>query len=497
MKKLALFTVALLATLIGCGNESTIMENSPYTDGNNPYYDPPYDFEYNTESYDTIVENPFLDANEYPLSTFSIDVDAASYSNVRRFLNGGQLPPCDAVKIEEMVNYFTYDYPDPASEHPFSVTTEVSACPWHDSHRLIHIGLQGEHIEVGDLPPSNLVFLLDVSGSMSATNKLPLLKQAFGMLVEQLTEDDRIAIVTYSSTARLALPSTTGDNHDAIMSVIYDLTAGGSTAGAGGIQMAYDVALENFREDGNNRVILATDGDFNVGISDDDALIEFIESNRDDGVFLTVLGFGVGNLKASKMEKLADHGNGNFAYIDNLSEAEKVLVSEIGAFVTIAKDVKIQVEFNPELVDTYRLLGYENRLLQDQDYDNDSTDAGDMGAGHSVTALYEYLPVEGSFPSGSSLLTFGIRYKRPDQATSLELTYIVQNDVTPIAQVSDNFVFSAAVAQFGLLLRNSLYKGSSSPDNVLLLAQSSTGSDVEGYRREFIELVHKYIQLTE
>ncbi|MEA3296916.1 MAG: DUF3520 domain-containing protein, partial [candidate division Zixibacteria bacterium] len=356
----------------------------------------------------------------------------------------------------------------------------------------------GESIALEELPPSNLVFLLDVSGSMSSYNKLPLLKEAFGLLVEQLTEQDRVAIVTYSSVVNLKLPSTSGDNKDIIMQAINSLNAGGSTAGEAGIQLAYETALENFIELGNNRVILATDGDFNVGISDDDALVEFIETKRDDGVYLTVLGFGTGNLKGSKMEKLADNGNGNYAYIDNINEAEKTLVNEIGGtLLTIAKDVKVQVEFNPEQVNSYRLIGYENRLLNDEDFDDDLKDAGDMGAGHSVTALYEINPAadSGIAPTDPNMITLSIRYKEPDQLTSQTLELSVFDTGTTLDEASDNFLFSSAAAQFGLLLRDSEYKGKASTDNVLELAGSSLGEDVEGYRQEFVQLVEIYAGL--
>ena len=352
------------------------------------------DTDYNTEDYDGIVENRFLTVTENALSTFSIDVDAASYSNVRRFLQSGQLPPAGAVRTEEMINYFHYDYPQPKNEDPFSINTEMAACPWNPAHRLVLIGLQGKKIPVENLPASNIVFLIDVSGSMMDENKLPLVKASMKMLVDQLREQDKVSLVVYAGNAGLVLPATSGANKNAIKDAIDKLEAGGSTAGGQGIQLAYKTAKENFLKGGNNRVILCTDGDFNVGASSDDDLVRMIEEERKSGVFLTVLGYGMGNYKDNKMEKLADKGNGNHAYIDGLSEAKKVLVNEFGGTLfTIAKDVKLQVEFNPAKVQAYRLIGYENRMLNKEDFNNDKKDAGELGSGHTVTALYEVIPV--------------------------------------------------------------------------------------------------------
>ncbi len=349
---------------------------------------------FNTEEYDGIVENRFLKVTDNPLSTFSIDVDAASYSNVRRFLNDGALPPAGAVRIEEMINYFHYDYPQPRGEDPFSINTEIADCPWSQDNRLVLIGLQGKRIPTENLPPSNIVFLIDVSGSMNEPNKLPLVQQSMKMLTEQLREQDRVAIVVYAGNAGLVLPATSGANKQAISNAIDRLEAGGSTAGGAGIKLAYEIAKNNYLPKGNNRVILCTDGDFNVGASSDDEMERLIEQERKSGVFLTVLGYGMGNYKDSKMQKLADKGNGNHAYIDNLNEAKKVLVSEFGGTLfTIAKDVKLQIEFNPEKVQAYRLIGYENRLLNKEDFNNDQKDAGELGSGHTVTALYEVIPV--------------------------------------------------------------------------------------------------------
>lgn len=459
-----------------------------------------------SESYDNIVENDWFVAADKPLSTFSVDVDAASYSNVRRFLTGGQLPPADAVRIEELINYFDYDYPDPHGAHPFSITTEVADCPWNRGHKLVHIGLQGKRMDIEELPPANLVFLIDVSGSMNEPDKLPLLKSSFRLLVDQLRAQDRVAIVVYAGAAGLVLPSTPGSHRDAILCAIDRLEAGGSTAGAAGIQLAYQVAQENLLDGGNNRVILATDGDFNVGVSSDGELTRLIEDKRQSGIFLTVLGFGQGNLKDSRMEKLADKGNGNYAYIDNLVEGKKVFVNEIGAtLLTIAKDVKLQVEFNPARVASYRLVGYENRVLQDRDFDDDTKDAGEIGAGHSVTALYEIALTDDDNGHGkarkytstvvrddarrsSELLTVSFRYKRPEESESKLLSVAVKDRNTRFADASENFRFSASVAEFGMLLRGSSQSGTATMDQVIRTARASRGEDEHGYRSEFVSL---------
>lgn len=460
----------------------------------------------NTESYDYFAENTFVAVTNRPLSTFGIDVDKASYSNVRRFINDGELPPVDAVRIEELINYFPYEYGEPTGRDPFAVQTAVVDCPWNNQHRLVHIGMQGQKIDVQQLPANNLVFLIDVSGSMQAPDKLDLLKSALYMLVEQLRPEDKVSIVVYAGASGLVLPATPGSNKQAILEAIEALQAGGSTAGGAGIELAYKVAQEQFII-GNNRVILATDGDFNVGITDEGALVRLIEQKRQSGIFLSVLGFGTGNLQDSKMEKLADNGNGNYSYIDNLLEAKKVMVSEMGGtLLTIAKDVKLQLEFNPAQVKGYRLIGYENRLLADEDFNNDAKDAGDLGAGHSVTAIYEIIPAgSGETVPGvdelkyqkqkqkagpqDELLTLKLRYKLPQSAQSKLLTHIVKPDLQPLDQASADCRFSIAVAEFGMLLRESGFKGTSSFAHVLELAQSAKGSDVNGYRAEFIELV--------
>lgn len=462
---------------------------------------------FNTEEYDRIYENAFLSSVENPLSTFSIDVDTASYSNIRRFLNGGQMPPKDAVRIEEMVNYFVYDYPQPASEEPFSITTEAAPCPWNPSHVLALIGLKGKELTAVEAKPSNLVFLIDVSGSMDEPNKLPLLQSAFRMMVNQLKADERIAIVTYAGAAGLVLDSTQGNEKPTILSAIDHLQAGGSTAGGAGIQLAYDVAKRNFIPGGNNRVILATDGDFNVGVSSDSELVRLIEEERDAGIFLTVLGFGTGNYKDAKMEKIADKGNGNYYYIDSINEAQKVLMHELGSTLfTIAKDVKVQIEFNPAHVKAYRLIGYENRMLAKEDFNDDTKDAGELGAGHTVTALYELIPADSgeevqttdelryqkreAIPS-NEVMTVKLRYKKPEENTSRLITRILNRQDISQSSVSDNWLFASSVAEFGLLLRDSQYKGNASYQTVLERAQPAKGQDPWGYRAEFIHLVEK------
>jgi len=462
----------------------------------------------NTEEYGHKDENPFLAVTAHALSTFSIDVDRASYSNVRRFLLGGQAPPADAVRIEELVNYFPYDYAGPAGDDPVAIHTELANAPWKRGHQLLRIGLQAKRIDVAGLPASNLVFLIDVSGSMDEPNKLPLVKSSLTLLVNTLRPQDRVAIVVYAGSAGLVLPSTPGDQKSKILQAIDSLEAGGSTAGGAGIKRAYDEAITNFIRGGNNRVILATDGDFNVGVSSDGELIRLIEDRRRTGVFLTVLGFGMGNLKDSKMEQLADHGNGNYAYIDNALEAKKTLVHEMGGTLyTVAKDVKIQVEFNPAVVQAYRLLGYENRLLADEDFNDDAKDAGEMGSGHSVTALYEIIPAgapnDGTIRRPDSLryqtsvaprgqigtreLGFvKVRYKTPDGDRSRLLSQPIA--ATGSETMSPDFRFQQAVAEFGLLLKGSAYRGSASFEDVIAAARASLGPDPDGYRAEFVRL---------
>jgi len=468
--------------------------------------------QYNTEEYDAINENIFHDAVKNPLSTFSIDVDAASYSNIRRFINNGQYPPKDAVRIEEMINYFSYDYAQPKNEDPFAIHTEISIAPWNPKHRLVQIGLQGKKIATENLPPSNLVFLLDVSGSMADENKLPLLKSSFKMLVDKLRAQDHVAIVVYAGAAGLVLPPTAGNEKEKIIAALDQLEAGGSTAGGAGINLAYAVAKQNFREEGNNRVIIATDGDFNVGESSNASMERLIEEKRNDGIFLTVLGFGMGNYKDSKMEILADKGNGNYAYIDNITEARKVLVNEFGGTLfTIAKDVKLQVEFNPAKVQAYRLIGYENRMLKSEDFNNDKKDAGELGSGHTVTALYEIIPVgvESEFfkidelkyqkttpnPSASAsneIMTIKFRYKKPNEDVSKLIVHPLVDSNTPLEKTSTNFRWAASVAAFGMRLRESEYVRNFTYDEVVQLAQQAKGEDKEGYRTEFINMVKSF-----
>ncbi len=466
------------------------------------------------EEYNPIDENPFLRVGQNPLSTFSIDVDSASYSNVRRFISNNQMPPIDAVRIEELINYFTYDYPDPEGDDPFAIVTEVSRSPWSENRQLVHVGLQGERIPTEDLPPSNLVFLLDVSGSMNSPDKLPLLKAAFRLLVNELDEDDRVSIVVYAGAAGVVLEPTPGDEKDVILDAIERLQAGGSTAGGEGINLAYDLAREHFIDDGNNRIILATDGDFNVGTSSEAELIRLIEEQREDDIFLSVLGFGTGNLQDAKMEQIANHGNGNYSYIDTILEAKKVMVNEMGGtLLTIAKDVKIQVEFNPAKVQAYRLIGYENRLLRDEDFNDDTKDAGELGAGHSVTALYEIIPtgvepdvelpevdelryqeteIDPSAYDSDELMLVKLRYKEPTGDTSQLLERPVIDADVALNSTSEDFRFAAAVAAFGMILRDSEYKGDATIDMVVNLADESRGDDEEGYRDEFVRLVRSY-----
>ncbi len=473
---------------------------------------------FNTEDYDIITENGFHKVINDPLSTFSIDVDAASYSNIRRFLIDGQLPPAGAVRTEELINYFKYNYPQPTDKHPFSITTEMSACPWNNDHKLVMIGLQGKNIPVENLPPSNLVFLIDVSGSMMSENKLPLVKSSLRMLTDQLREKDNISIVVYAGSAGLVLPSTSGSDKMKIKNAIDALEAGGSTAGGEGIKLAYKIAKQNFLKNENNRVILCTDGDFNVGASSDDELVRMIEKERESGVYLTVLGYGMGNYKDNKMQQLADRGNGNHAYIDGINEAKKVLINEFGGTLfTIAKDVKLQVEFNPAKVAGYRLIGYENRMLNKEDFNDDKKDAGELGSGHTVTALYEIIPfgIKSSFLKevdllkyqknkvqekasnfSNELFTVKFRYKEPTKNTSELIVLPVQDKRISFNATSNNFRFASAVAGFGMLLRQSEFKGNNTYNNILKMANDATGDDKEGYRKEFITLVKKAAALS-
>lgn len=461
------------------------------------------------EDYGTLVENEFESPKQSPLSTFSIDVDNASYTNIRRFINNGQKVPKDAVRVEEMINFFKYNYSQPKNNQPFAIHTEYSDCPWNKNHKLLKIGLQGKEIPTDDLPNSNFVFLIDVSGSMNSTNKLPLLKESMKVLVNQLRKDDKVAIVVYAGAAGLVLPPTSGNKKETIINALDQLQAGGSTAGGAGIELAYKIAQENFIKNGNNRVILATDGDFNVGASSDNDMERLIEEKRKSGVFLTCLGYGMGNYKDSKMETLADKGNGNYAYIDNIQEANRFLGKEFkGSMFAIAKDVKIQIEFNPKHVQSYRLIGYENRKLRPEDFKNDAIDAGELGSGHTVTALYEIIPVgvksnylkevDGLKYSNVSptqnysdeLATIKFRYKKPDGEKSIEIVETIKDQTIELTKASDDFKFSSAVAWFGLKLRDSKLISKTSGADIKTLASQGKSNDTEGYKAEFIRLVN-------
>ncbi|MEN3368840.1 MAG: Ca-activated chloride channel [Verrucomicrobiota bacterium] len=482
-----------------------------------------YRQDFNTATYDRVEENPFLPAATNPLSTFSIDVDTASYSNVRRFINSGSLPPKDAVRVEEMINYFSYDYREPEGDQPFSIDLDSTACPWESSHRLLRIGLKGRDVPNEKRPASNLVFLLDVSGSMMPAERLPLVKQAMRLLVEKLSEKDRVAIVIYAGGSGLALTSTPGNEKEKILRALEELKAGGSTNGADGIELAYKVAADNFIKGGVNRVILATDGDFNIGVTNQGDLIRLIEEKAKGGVFLSVLGVGTDNLKDSTMQKLADKGNGNYAYLDSLDEARKVLVQQInGTLMTIAKDVKIQVEFNPARVASYRLIGYEKRMLRKEDFNNDKIDAGEIGAGHTVTALYEVVPVgagamdpaasvppvdplkyQGANPpttatttpvdpkASPEMVTVKLRHKKPDGDTSQLIERSFTDNGSKFENAAPDLKFAAAVVEFGMILRDSQYKGKGTFGSVIEWAQEGKGRDTAGYRAGFIELAHK------
>jgi len=465
----------------------------------------------NTESYDDVGENPFRLVSATPLSTFSVDVDTASYSNMRRFLNDGELPPDASIRIEELINYFRYSYPQPKADQPFSITTELSECPWNPKHRLALIGLQGRELAAQSLPARNLVFLIDVSGSMMAPDKLPLVQHGLRMLANTLTKDDRVSIVVYAGASGLVLPPTSGDRREEIATAIEGLEAGGSTNGAEGIRLAYQAARESFIKEGVNRVVLATDGDFNVGVTDADELVRIIERERETGVSLSVLGVGTGNLKDSTMEKLADHGNGNYSYLDSPLEAHRVLVKEAGAtLITIAKDVKIQAEFNPQSVSAYRLIGYENRMLADEDFNDDRKDAGEIGAGHSVTALYEIVPAGETLARHGvdarkytqspapvpprmatpryqgELMTVKLRYKAPEGGKSKPLSVVVRDRMQPMTA---NLGFASAVAEAGMLLRHSIRAPGASLDAAMERARQFRGDDRDGYRAEFIRLM--------
>lgn len=518
---LAVCAVLSLTAFNRCGREADRSYVAPYPTTEEagaalPRDDRSMEADFNTESYDVIVENEFIAVRDEPLSTFSIDVDTASYSNVRRLLNSGQLPPPGAVRIEEMINYFQYAYEPPNDDRPFAVHVDIHNCPWNDEHQLARIGLKGRVVDSEQRPNLNLVFLIDVSGSMQHSNKLPLLKRGLALLTQQLQPRDRVAMVVYAGTAGLVLPSTPGDRRQDILDALERLRAGGSTAGAAGIRQAYAVAREHFDPASVNRVILCTDGDFNVGITNQSQLVQMIQREAQDGIFLTVLGFGMGNYKDSTLEKLGDKGNGNYGYIDTLQEARKLLVEQLtGTLVTIAKDVKIQVDFNPARVQAYRLIGYENRLLANRDFNDDQKDAGEIGAGHTVTALYELVPpgVSIELPSvdpsryrpvattaentlvSDEWFTVKLRYKEPQGTESRLLAYPI-SDKHLADQLNEDFQFAAAVACFGMLLRNSQYAGDADFGTVLELARTGRGADLQGYRNEFLQLVQLAATMT-
>nr|WP_321453397.1 von Willebrand factor type A domain-containing protein [uncultured Carboxylicivirga sp.] len=471
-----------------------------------------YQPDYNTESYASIKENGYKKVTDEPLSTFSVDVDRASYTNVRRFLNQGQLPPAGSVRVEEMINYFNYDYKKPTGNDPFAVASELATCPWNDEHYLLKVGLKGREIEKKNLPPSNLVFLLDVSGSMNAQNKLPLLKSSFRLLVNELRPEDHVSIVVYAGAAGLVLKPTSGSDKKTILDALDRLQAGGSTAGGEGLMLAYQTAKENFVEEGNNRIILATDGDFNVGASSNASMEEMVSREKEHGIYVTVLGFGMGNFKDDRMEIIADKGNGNYAYIDNLQEAQKTLVSEFGGTLfTIAKDVKFQVEFNPQKVLAYRLIGYENRLLNKEDFNDDTKDAGEIGAGHTVTALYEIIPqgasdandwiktvdqlkyqkrkLEQTGNNSDEWLTLKLRYKKPEQRKSKLMEYVIKGTVDKFEDASDDFRFAAIVAAFGMKLSDSEYISNMNYQDMQSIAKLARGEDEEGFKAEMVRLI--------
>jgi len=470
---------------------------------------------HNTEEYDNITENYFKEAKGNPLSTFSIDVDNASYSNVRRIIESGSLPEKGAVRIEEFINYFTYNYPQPAGNDPFSITTEVWNAPWKKGHQLVRIGLQGKSIDYENLKPSNLVFLLDTSGSMESPEKLPLLRDAFMLMVDNLSPGSRVAIVTYAGSAGLVLPGTSVDNKSAIKKALESLHAEGSTAGGQGLELAYKTASENFIKDGNNRVILATDGDFNVGVSSRSGLMDLIQKNKGKDIFLTICGFGMGNYKDSSMEEISNWGDGNYFYIDSMKEAKKVFSKELTAnLFVIAKDVKIQVEFNPAQVQAYRLIGYENRMLNNEDFNDDLKDAGELGAGHRVTALYEVVPVGVAFKggnvdklkyqkpgetvasAGNEMMTVKLRYKPIKSDKSILLQKVIAAKSVNWQDASQDSKFVTAVAGFGMLLRDSKYKGTTDYKIINQLAREGLKDDAEGYRKEFIALVESAEKLS-
>ena len=487
-------------------NEAALMEPSANATSKMILSSPPQ--QRNAETYKEIKENSFVAVAQQPVTTFSADVDRAAYANVRRIIGYGQIPPKDAVRIEEMVNYFDYDYPAPeeGSVSPLRVSPELAPAPWNPNHLLLRIGLQAKKIDLAQAPPSNIVFLIDVSGSMDEENKLPLLQSSFKLLLGQLRPDDKVAIVTYANGTKVALPSTSVKDKEKIIKVLDNLYASGGTSGGRGIQLAYEQAQKSFIKNGNNRIILATDGDFNIGINNTTDLEKFIEKQRESGIYMSVLGFGMGNYRDDMAETIADKGNGNYAYIDNITEAKKVLVNELsGTLFAVAKDVKLQLEFNPKYVKEYKLIGYENRMLANEDFTNDKKDAGEIGAGHTVTALYQLVPSDGKVAQslryqsqelnekgkGNELGFLKIRYKDPKvkDAKSVEITEPLVFNKKALKETSTDYRFAASVAEFGILLRDNSNKANATYDQVIELAEGAIGKDPEGYRKEFVRLV--------
>ena len=487
-------------------DEAALMEPSANATSKMILSSPPQ--QRNAETYKEIKENSFVAVAQQPVTTFSADVDRAAYANVRRIIGYGQIPPKDAVRIEEMVNYFDYDYPAPeeGSASPLRVSPELAPAPWNPNHLLLRIGLQAKKIDLAQAPPSNIVFLIDVSGSMDEENKLPLLQSSFKMLLGQLRPDDKVAIVTYANGTKVALPSTRVKDKEKIIKVLDNLYASGGTSGGKGIQLAYEQAQKSFIKNANNRIILATDGDFNIGINNTTDLEKFIEKQRESGIYMSVLGFGMGNYRDDMAETIADKGNGNYAYIDNITEAKKVLVNELsGTLFAVAKDVKLQLEFNPKYVKEYKLIGYENRMLANEDFTNDKKDAGEIGAGHTVTALYELVPSDGKVAQslryqsqelnekgkGNELGFLKIRYKDPKvkDAKSVEITEPLVFNKKALKETSTDYRFAASVAEFGILLRDNSNKANATYDQVIELAEGAIGKDPEGYRKEFVRLV--------
>ncbi len=484
-KQFLFVSIILILFVASCSKNS--YDNEFYDGGD--YYEP----QAGGEQYNEIIENQFINTADNPISTFSIDVDGGAYSNSRRFLNGGQMPPENAIRTEEFINYFKYDYGEPTNEHPFSYNGEVAVCPWNTDHKLVRIGLKGKDIPKSERLGTSFIFLIDVSGSMSNADKLPLLKDCFKLLVEELDERDRVAIVTYAGSAGIILQSTSADNKDEINDAIDQLGAGGSTAGAEGIITAYEIAEANFIEGGNNRIVIGTDGDFNVGVSSQEELIAMIKEKRETGVFLTTIGVGTGNLNEGMLEQLANNGNGNFEYIDNLEQGKKVFIYDFMGFYPVAKDVKIQVNFNPNIVESYRLIGYENRVLDNEDFENDSTDAGELGSNQCVTALYELI-MQDSKPIENAI-NLAIRYKLPNETASTEFNYEIFDSNTSYENASEDFRFATAVASFALIMRNSDYKGTATYDDVINWVENADTYNPNNYKAGLIDLINIAKQL--